>query len=235
MTSARVHIGIALAVIGILVATDTVLLLSIGRRLFPSQDVLSLTACFVILQEAILLGLLTYITMTAGRSSIALPVHLGYVSVLASCSLFAFLVIAVFDALLTLGVVGIGAFWKALAVRQASLLILLLGVHIVGIVQRASHQQAEQQRADIEDAMRACDRIAVVATLSGWEFDGEVEETRENLRFSEVLRQDQPLFSEVLGKLSQLESLARTGGDGEPKANAERLLKEVLVLSSQRR
>lgn len=234
MTSARVHIGVAVAAIGLLVAADTFLLLYLGRSLFPSQNVLSLTAGFVIFQEAILFGVLVYITMTAGRSSIALPVHLGYVSVLVTCSLFALLIIAVFDALLMFGVVGIKAFWTALAMRQASLLIFLLGIHIVGIIQRASHQQAEQQRATVEDVIRVCDRISISAKLSGWEFEGKFGEAGEHLRFCEALRRDQTLLAEVLARLSELEALARIGGDGEPKTRADRLLKEILFLSSQR-
>lgn len=234
MTTARVHIGVAVAAIGILVAADTFLLLYLGRSLFPSQNVLSLTAGFVVFQEAILFGVLVYIAMTAGTSSIALPVHLGYVSVLVTCSLFALLVIAVFDALLTFGLVGIKAYWTALTMRQATLLIFLLGIHIVGIIQRGSHQQAEQQRAGVEEAIRACDRISISAKLSGWEFEGKLGEAGEHLRFCEALRRDQTLLGEVLDKLSELETLARSGGVGEPKTRADRLFNEILVLSSHR-
>ena len=155
MTSVRAHIGVAVTVIGILVAADTLLLLYQWRSLFLSPNVLGITAGFVVLQEAILFGVLVYITMTAGRSSIALPVHLGYISVLVTSSLFAFFTIAVFDLLLMLGLVSTNAFWTALAMRQSTLLIFLLGIHIVGIVQRASHRHAEQQRAAVESLSRS--------------------------------------------------------------------------------
>ena len=234
MTGPRVQIGVAVAFIGILVAADTLLLLHLGRRLFPSQNILSLTAGYVVLQEAILFGLLVYITMTAGRSSNALPVQLGYVSVSVTCSLIALLIIAIFDALLMFGVVDINAFWTALAMQQASLLIFLLGIHIVGIIQRASHQQAEQQRAAVEDVAQTCDRISISAKLAGWEIDGKIGEAGEHLRFCNALRRDQTLYAEVLARLSELEALARIGGHGEPKTRAERLLNEVLILSSQR-
>ena len=118
--------------------------------------------------------------------------------------------------------------------RQASVLILLLGIHIVGIIQRASHQQSEQQRAAVEAVVRTCGRISTSAKLAGWHFEAKFDEASEHLRFCEALRREQTLLAEVRFKLSELEALAHIGGDGEPKAKASRLLNEVIVLSSQR-
>lgn len=231
MTTNRVHIGATVGAIGILVAADTLLLLYLGRSLFPSQNILSLTAGFVVVEELILFGMLVHIAMTAERS-IALPVHLGYVSVFVSSLLFTLLVIAVFDALLTFGLVSVKAYWTALTMRQVTLLVVLLGIHIVGIAQRASHHRATQQRTNVDEVTRACDRIFISAQLAGWDFEA-LGEAAERLRFCEGLRQNQPLLGEVVAKLSELEALARIGGAGAPKARASRLLNEVLVLSGR--
>jgi len=233
VTNVRAHLGVALAGIGLLITADTILLLYLGRSLFPSQDAMSLAGAFLILQEATLFGVLIYITMTAGRTSIALPVHLGYISVLVTCSLFAVLVIAIFDLLLIFDIVSIAAFWTALAIRQSTLLVLLLSVHIVGIIQRASHHQSELRRSAVEDVVRMCERVSTSAKLAGWNLGAQFDTAGERLRFSEGLRRNESLVMNVRDRLSALDGLAKTDRNVESETKARVLLNEIVLIASQ--
>src|SRR5436305_2044841 len=110
MTDARAHIGASLALIGILIAADTLLLLYVARGVFPSE-ILGRTAIYFLLQEAFLFGVLVFIALKAGRSTVALPIHLGYLTVIATCSLVTIVVVLIYDLLLMFGWIDASGFW----------------------------------------------------------------------------------------------------------------------------
>lgn len=230
----RGHLVLSVCSVGLLLAADTVFLLYLARSLFYSESAIISTGVFLLVQEAMLFGFAVYVAICAGRTTALLPIYAGYITVLASCSSFAVLVIVLFNALLWFGLVSIQTFWVALAMRQATVMILLICVHVVGLVQRAAFRAGELSRERVQCLADACAKMAVQLRLSGSSAAQAAEQTLEVIRFSERLRNDSQLCFEIESRIDVIQQQARSSDTSLAAADeCSRLLREILILSGR--
>jgi hypothetical protein len=220
-----------LAAAGLLLAVVVLFLFYGVSEPSSRSETFSFTAWFSASQVVLLFTALIYTTIKDGRPGSVIPVNSATV-----VATFIYNVVAVMTMLLftqfllphrsssrTYYVMCIAEL--GIAVAYAVLLQLVAVAHQVG------HTEALKSRATIDSLLKACDVISCNAASGGWMLD--LRHCAELIRFSEGLRRDPALASEVDQLLAEIEVLTKSAPQEPALGEAKKLIGGIEALAKR--
>lgn len=104
-------------------------------------------------------------------------------------------------------------------------------LQLVAIAHRIGHSEPAERRTTVNGLVRKCEIISSIAASNGWTLD--VKRCSELIRFSEGLRRDPALSTEVDRLLSQLEALTQAPSLDASLADAKKLICNIETLATR--
>jgi hypothetical protein len=104
-------------------------------------------------------------------------------------------------------------------------------LQLVAVAHRIGHSEAAEHRTTVESLVRKCDIVSSVATSNGWTLD--IRRCSELIRFSEGLRRNPALSTEVDRLLSQLEVMTQAPSLDTSLADAKKLICSIEALAAR--
>ena len=222
--------GVAILAAAGLLLTAVVLFLFYGISEPSSRSgTFSFTAWLSAVQVMLLFSSLIYTAIKDGRPKSVIPVNSATVIVAFIYNVIAVLTILLFTQVLlpqrsterTYYVICIAELGAAVA--YAILLQLVSVAHHVG------HTEAVQSRAGVDGLLRRCEVISSNAAIGGWQLD--LRRCSDVIRFSEGLRRDLALPSEVDRLLAELEVLTQSAPQEPALGEAKKLISGIEALA----
>jgi hypothetical protein len=225
--------GVAILAVSGLLLVAVVLFLFYGISEPSSRsETFSFTAWFSAGQVILLFAALIYTAIKDGHPGSVIPVNSATV-----VAAFLYNVVAVLTMLL---------FTQFLLPHRSStrdyyvICVAELGVsaayvvllQLVAVAHKVGHTEALESRATIDGLVRKCDAISLNAASTGWTVD--LRRCSELIRFSEGLRRDPALPSEVDRSLAELEVLTKSTPQEPALGEAKKLISGIEALARRR-
>ena len=201
------------------------------------RDTFEFTAWFVLAQEAVLFGGLAFLAARAGVSRTAAPVRGSYITTIVLYNAVAVGTVLLFNTLiLPLGIASANTYYTTCVAESGLAVAALLFMQIVGVADRFGHSEAQASRANLDDLVRACERVQSVAESNGVarELTASFRSLSNQIRFSEGLRRDAALVAEVDMRVAHVEQIVSRGMDDDSIAKAAVLVREVQAIAGRR-
>jgi len=225
--------GVAILAVSGLLLVAVVLLLFYGV-LEPSSrsETFSFTAWFSAVQVLLLFASLIYTAVKDGHPGSVIPVNSATVVATFIYNVAAVLTMILFTQFLlprhsspkSYYVICIAGFGIAAA--------YVVTLQLVAVAHQVGHTEALQSSATIDSLLKMCDVITCNATGGGWGLD--LRRCSELIRFSEGLRRDPALPSEVDRLLGELEALTKSAPQEPSLGEAKKLISGIEALARRR-
>ncbi len=225
--------GVAILSAAGLLLTAVVLFLFYGISVPVSRsETFVFTAWFSAAQVLLLFSSLIYTAIKDGHPGSVIPVNSATViatffyNVAAGLTMLLFVLYLLprYSSARTYYVICIAE----LGVAAAYMVLLQL----VAVAHKVGHTEALQSRETIDDLVRICDAISLRAASLGWKVD--LRRCSELIRFSEGLRRDPALPSEVDRLLTELEVLTKSTPQEPALGEAQKLISGIEALARRR-
>jgi hypothetical protein len=225
--------GVSILAVAGLLATAVVLFLFYGIA-EPStrSESFSFTAWFSAVQVILLFSSLIYAAIKDGRPGSVIPVNSATVVVTFIYNVIAALTILLFTQVLLPHRSSARTYYVICIAELGAALAYAILLQLVSVARHASDAEATQSRAGVDVLLRKCGVISSNAAMGGWTLD--LERCSEVIRFSEGLRRNPALPSEVDRLLAELEVLTQSAPREPALGEATKLIRGIEALARRR-
>ena len=201
------------------------------------SETFEFTKWFILTQEAVLFGALAFVAAQAGISRTPVPVRGSYITIIVLYNSAAVATVLLFNVVtLPSGLTSANTYYTICIAESGLAVAALVLMQVVGIAARSGHSDAQASRRNADDLIQSCERVLSVVESNGVarELAASLRELPRQLRFSEAIRRDPLLASDVDMRLAHLEQLASEGMDDESSVKAAALVREIKALARRR-
>lgn len=220
---------------GAIVAIAILLLFYQLREASERSETFTFTVWFVIFQVFVFFGGMTQAAFRAGATTTVVPVRAAFLTTIPVYNVVALATVGLFNFVLLPQQQASPNTYYTIAVAETLLwLALVVVLRVVYIVHHTAHSEAATSRANIDAMLVTCDRIRAATDANGWPSSQSLRTLAEQIRFSEGLRRNENLATEVNARLAEAETIAMAGGDDASKKTIERIVREISVMATRR-
>lgn len=224
-----------IAASGSIVAVVTLLLFYQFRDAVDRSETFSFTVWFVTFQVFVFFGGLTLTAYRAGATSTAVPVRLAFLTTVPFYNAVALATVGLFNFVLLPQQYASPNAYYTIAVAETLLwLTFVVFLRVVDITHHAAHSEAATSRANIDAMLVTCDRIRAATDANGWPISQSLRMLADQIRFSEGLRRNESLATEVNVRLTEVEAIVMADGDYASQKTLERIVKEISIMTTRR-
>lgn len=224
-----------IAASGFIVAVVALLLFYQLRDVAERTETFFFTVWFVIFQLFVFFGSLTLTAYRAGATRTAMPVRIVFLITTPLYNVLALVTVGLFNFVLLPQQYASPNIYHTIAVAETLLwLAFVIILRVVDIAHHVAHSEAATSRANIDVMLVTCDRIRAASDANGWSISKSLCVLAEKIRFSEEFRRNYGLATEINVRLSEAEAIAMADGDDAAQKALERIMKEILVMTTRR-
>jgi hypothetical protein len=225
--------GVAILAVSGLLLVAVVLFLFYGVSEPPSRsETFSFTAWFSVAQVFLFFASLIYTAIKDGHPGSVIPVNSATVIATFIYNVVAVLTMLLFTLYLLPRYSSARTYYVICIAELGIAAAYVVMLQLVAVAHEVGHAGAQQSRATIDSLLRACDAISLNAASLGWTVD--MGRCSELIRFSEGLRRDPALPSEVDRLLAELEVLTKSTPQEPALGEAKRLISGIEALATRR-
>jgi hypothetical protein len=225
--------GVAILAVSGLLLVAVVLFLFYGiSEPYSRSETFPFTAWFSAGQVIFLFAALIYTAIKDGHPGSVIPVNSATVVATFLYNVVAVLTVLLFTQLLLPHRSSARTYYVICVAELGIAAAYVVMFQLVAVAHNLGHTDALESRATIDDLLRKCDAISCNAASEGWALD--FRRCAEHIRFSEGLRRDSTLPSEVNRLLGELEVLTRSGPDESALGQAKKLIIGIEALAKHR-
>ncbi len=239
MSDGERHMSLVFPLAGAVIMAVTLFLFHQLREPELRSDTFEFTKWLVLAQEAALFGGLDFVAAQAGASRTAAPVWGSYITIIVLYNAVAVGTVLLFNIWMLPPSVASANTYYTICIAESGLAAVLVLIQVVGITARSRHSESQASRHNVDDLVHSCERckrVLSVAEANGAtrELAASLRELPRQLRFSEGLRQNPILASDVGLRLAHLEQHANESMDDESTEKAVGLVREIQALAGRR-
>lgn len=224
-----------IAASGFIVAVAILLLFYQLRDAAERSETFLFTVWFVIFQVFVFFGGLTLTAYRTGNTHTAVPVRVAFLTTIPLYNVAALATVGVFNFVLLPQQYASPNAYYTIAVAETLLWIALVVIlRVVDIAHHAAHSEAAASRANIDVMLVTCDRIRAASDSNGWPTSQSLRMLTDRIRFSEGLRRNDSLATEMNARLDEAEAIAMAGGDDSAQKTLERIVKEISIMTTRK-
>lgn len=213
---------------GIIIAVTLLLMYQLSDA-HSRGETFTFTLAFISFQEALFFGALAFNSLNSAKESTTIPLRFAYVTIIVFYNFIATMTVILFNVLPYFQSINSKIYYTITIAETGLCLALMAILRIVDITHNNSHLAAEHARSNIELMLYACDRIFAFNQIHKWKLTDQLQQLTERIRFSEGLRRNKQLATELLDLLDELESLISVGGNSDAEKRAEQLANTILT------
>jgi hypothetical protein len=222
--------GVAILAAAGLLLTVVVLFLFYGISVPLSRsETFVFTAWFSAAQVLLLFSSLVYTAIKDGHPGSVIPVNSATVIATFIYNVAAVLTILLFTLYLFPRFSSARTYYVICVAELGVAAAYLVLLQLVAVAHKVGHTEALESRATIDGLVRMCDAISSNAASIGWKLD--MRRCMEQIRFSEGLRRDTTLPSEVARLLEELETLTNMAPEEPAVGEAKKLISGIEALA----
>ena len=232
ITEPRVK-GVAILAASGLLLTAVILFIFYGISVPLSRsETFRFTAWFSAAQVLLLFSSLIYTAIKDGRPGSVIPVNSATVIATFIYNVAAVLTMLLFTLYLLPRYSSARTYYVICIAELGIAAAYLVLLQLVAIAHKVGHTEALDSRPTIDGLIRKCDAISGNACSVGWRLD--MRHCTEQIRFSEGLRRNPTLPSEIARLLEELEALTNAAPEEPAIRNAQRLMSGIEALAQRR-
>jgi len=225
--------GVAILAVAGFLLTAVVLFLFYGIAEPASRsETFSFTAWFGAGQVVLLFSSLIYTAIKDGRPGSVIPVNSATVVATFFYNVAAAVTMLLFTLYLLPSRSTARTYYVVCLAELGIAVAYIVMLQLVAVAHEVGHAEAIEARATVEDLVRKCDAISLMAASQGWTLN--LARCSESIRFSEGLRRDPALPSEVNRMLGELEELTQSAPGEAELAEAKRRIAGIEALARRR-
>lgn len=220
---------------GCIVAVVVLLLFYQLRDATERSETFSFTVWFVVFQVFVFFGGLTLTAYRSGSTHTAMPVRVASLTTIPLYNVVALATVGLFNFILFPQQYASPNAYYTIAVAETLLwLAFVIILRVVDIAHHSAHSEAATSRTNIDAMLVTCDRIRAATDANGWPINQALRTLAEQIRFSEGLRRNESLATEVNARLAEVEAIAMTGDDDASRKTLERIVREISIMTTRR-
>jgi hypothetical protein len=189
------------------------------------------TAWFSGGQVILLFAALVYTAIKDGHPGSVIPVNSATVVVAFIYNVVAVLTILLFTQVLLPHRSSTRTYYVICIAELGIAVAYTILLQLVAVAHQMGHSDAANRRVTIDGLLKRCDVVSSNTVIGGWVLD--IRRCSELIRFSEELRRDSALSSEVDRLLSELEALTQAPLQDALLGEAKKLVSNIEALAAR--
>ncbi len=192
------------------------------------------TVAFIVFQEVTLFATLAINSLNLASNSQNLPLRTAYVSSILFYNSIALITVIIFSFVPFLQSVKPSTYYSVCLAETGLTTALIAILRLIDVSHQSAHNTSEQALYQVELMLHACDRITTLNQIHQWNLASLIQQLCERIRYSEGLRRNQELATQMLSLLDQLESLIKSDSKNESELEATQLTNTLLAIAGRR-